>query len=264
MWENFKNSRFVEHVRNSRAVYVTALTLILAVSVLVTITAVSNRAKKKEAQDNTPGVSETDPGASQGGNKPSGGNSAVLPNIKDENNTQDSGKTDDKDSTADADSAVPEMALPVVGMITKGYDTTVQVYSTTMGDYRIHLGLDMVTEEAAPVLAAADGVISQIWEDPMMGVCVAVSHSGDSYTIYKNLAATLPETVTVGSEVKAGDTIGNIGQSAILELAEEPHLHFEMTVGGLSVDPLEYFSEQAITELTQTKDTTEASATPAA
>jgi hypothetical protein len=152
MWENFKNSRFVEHVRNSRAVYVTALTLILAVSVLVTITAVSNRAKKKEAQDNTPGVSETDPGASQGGNKPSGGNSAVLPNIKDENNTQDSGKTDDKDSTADADSAVPEMALPVVGMITKGYDTTVQVYSTTMGDYRIHLGLDMVTEEAAPCL----------------------------------------------------------------------------------------------------------------
>jgi hypothetical protein len=37
-----------------------------------------------------------------------------------------------------------------------------------------------------------------------------------------------------------------------------------MTVGGLSVDPLEYFSEQAMTELTQTKDTTEASATPAA
>ena len=264
MWENFKNSRFVEHVRNSRAVYVTALTLILAVSVLVTITAVSNRAKKKEAQENTPGVTDTDPNASQGGNKPSGGNSAVLPNIKDEDTPADPGKTDDKDNTADTATAVPEMALPVLGVISKGYDSTVQVYSTTMGDYRIHLGLDMLTEEAAPVLAAADGVISQIWEDPMMGVCVAVSHSGDAYTIYKNLSATLPESVTIGSEVKAGDIIGNIGQSAILELAEEPHLHFEMTVGGLSVDPLEYFSEQAMTELSQAKDTTEASATPAA
>ena len=35
----------------------------------------------------------------------------------------------------------------------------------------------------------------------------------------------------------------------VLELAEEPHLHFEMTVGGLSVDPLEYFSQQALAAL---------------
>ena len=93
----------------------------------------------------------------------------------------------------------------------------------------------------------------------MMGMCVAVSHSGDCYTIYKNLDVALPASVTVGSEIKAGDTIGNVGQSAILELAEEPHLHFEMTVGGLSVDPLEYFSEQAMAELSETKDTTEVS-----
>jgi len=258
MWENFKNSRFVEHVRNSRAVYVTALTLILAISVLVTITAVSNRAKKNEAQDNTPGVEQSDPNAS-GSNKPvPDGNSPVLPDIKDPDTGADTGKDNGKDSTADT-AAIPEMALPVLGLITKGYDSTVQVYSTTMGDYRIHLGLDMATEEAAPVLAAADGVVSQIWEDPMMGMCVAVSHSGDCYTIYKNLDVALPASVTVGSEIKAGDTIGNVGQSAILELAEEPHLHFEMTVGGLSVDPLEYFSEQAMAELSEAKDTTEVS-----
>ena len=262
MWENFKNSRFVEHVRNSRAVYVTILTLILAVSVLVTITAVSNRAKKKESQNDTPGMEETNPDSSQS-NSPSDDSSAVQPEIKDEGTASDVGKTDATDAT-ETTSGVPEMALPVVGMIAKGYDSTVQVYSTTMGDYRIHLGLDMLTEDDTPVLAAADGVVSQIWEDPMMGTCVAVSHSGDCYTIYKNLNPTLADSITVGSEVKAGDRLGNVGQSAILELAEEPHLHFEMTVSGLSVDPLEYFSEQAMAQLTDAKDTTETSVSPAA
>ncbi len=269
MWEKFKNSRFVMHVQNSRAVYVTVLTLILALSVLITVTAISNRAKKKGAQDDqTPGTEQTDPDASQGnaGTPNSGGPSAVLPNVNDGQTPGDSQNPADSaaDSTADAANTVPDMALPVSGIVAKGYDSSVQVYSTTMGDYRIHLGLDMTTEEAAPVLSAADGVVSQIWDDPMMGKCVAISHSGDCYTIYKNLNPSLPDTIAVGSEVKAGDCIGNVGQSAVLELAEEPHLHFEMTVGGLSVDPLEYFSEQAMAELAQSKDTTEASATPAA
>ena len=204
MWENFKNSRFVEHVRNSRAVYVTILTLILAVSVLVTITAVSNRAKKKESPNDTPGIEQTDPDASQSHSSSSDESAAVQPEIKDEGAASDVGKTDATDVT-ETNSTVPEMALPVVGMIAKGYDSTVQVYSTTMGDYRIHLGLDMMTADATPVLAAADGVVSQIWEDPMMGMCVAVSHSGDCYTIYKNLNPTLAESITVGREVKAGD-----------------------------------------------------------
>ena len=260
MWEKFKTSRFVMHIQNSRAVYVTVLTLILALSLLVTVTAISNRAKKKEAQDNTPGIEQTDPNAAQNHTPSSGGNSTDLPNHENEDKPSGSDQTDSlPDSTTEAANTVPEMALPVVGMVAKGYDSTLQVYSTTMGDYRIHLGLDMMTEEAAPVLAAADGVISQIWDDPMMGKCVAISHAGDCYSIYKNLDPTLAESIAVGSEVKAGDCLGNVGQSAILELAEEPHLHFEMTVGGLSVDPLEYFSEQAMLQLSEAKDTTEAS-----
>lgn len=249
MWEKIKNSRFAIHVRNSRAAYVTALTLILALSVLITVTAISNRAKKQNAQDNPPDQStEQGNDNEQNGNTNQGGSNAGT-------NAPENG-TNDTETT----NTVPEMALPVVGLVTKGYDATVQVYSSTMGDYRIHLGLDMNTEEAASVLAAADGVISQIWDDPMMGKCVAISHSGDCYTIYKNLDTTLPDHITVGSSIKAGDCIGNVGQSAVLELAEEPHLHFEMTVGGLSVDPLEYFSEQAMAQLSEVKDVTETSA----
>ena len=118
-----------------------------------------------------------------------------------------------------------------------------------MKDYRVHLGVDIVTEASAPVYAAADGKISKIWEDTLMGYCIAVKHGGDCYTIYKNLAETLPEGISEGAAVRSGQLIGTVGESAMIEVAEEPHLHFEMTVADLSVDPLEYFDEQSLKAL---------------
>jgi murein DD-endopeptidase MepM/ murein hydrolase activator NlpD len=231
---------------------VTVLTLILALAILVTVAAVSNRAKKNNQDANNGQQSEQNDPSNQGQQN---GNQS-------QNSSGDNSKnpsTPPEEQTPSASNTVPEMALPVVGAVNKGYDSTIQVYSTTMGDYRIHLGLDMSAEQAAPVLAAADGVVSKIWDDSMMGKCVAVSHAGDCYTIYKNLDAALPESITVGAKVSTGDCLGYVGQSAVLELAEEPHLHFEMTVGGLSVDPLEYFSEQAMADLAGASDTTETS-----
>ena len=55
--------------------------------------------------------------------------------------------------------------------------------------------------------------------------------------------------VSEGQRVSRGQQIGTVGETAMLELAEEPHLHMEMTVKGLAVDPLEYFSQQALAAL---------------
>ena len=144
---------------------------------------------------------------------------------------------------------LPTFSLPVSGTLVKGHDATTQVFSNTMKDYRVHLGLDITTEQNAIVCAAAEGTVSQIWEDPMMGNCIAVIHGGDACTIYKNLADELPEGIEEGVKVQAGQTIGYVGESAMIEMAEEPHLHFEMTVGGISVDPLTYFEEDAVATL---------------
>ena len=43
--------------------------------------------------------------------------------------------------------------------------------------------------------------------------------------------------------------IGYVGDTAMMEIAEEPHLHMEMTVNGLQVDPLEYFSAAVLSAL---------------
>jgi murein DD-endopeptidase MepM/ murein hydrolase activator NlpD len=247
MWEKFKNSKFATKMReakSSRVVYVTTVTLLLAVAVLITATAIANRVKKQNGQSDLP------PAGEQGGNTPegegTGGQNGTTPPA-DEGSTGTPPENEGGNSTQT--SSVPELSLPVSGTIYKGHDTSVQVFSPTTGDYRIHLGVDMVTSEDAPVLAAADGVVSRIWDDALMGKCLAISHSGDCYTIYKNLDVTLPDDIVEGANVTAGQQIGTVGDTATLELAEEPHLHMEMTVKGLAVDPREYFSQQALAAL---------------
>lgn len=226
MQNNFKESKFYNNFKENRAIYITAITLLVALAVIVAVTAVANRTKPP-VETGIPGGSETET------NAPSGGNETQAP-----------------DST-DVVDLLPTFVLPVNGTLAKGHDATTQVFSNTMQDYRVHLGVDITTEQNAAVCAAADGTVSQIWEDPMMGYCVALTHGGDSCTVYKNLGEELPDGIEEGVKVKAGQTIGYVGESAMVEMAEEPHLHFEMTVGGIAVDPLSYFEEDAVATLSK-------------
>jgi murein DD-endopeptidase MepM/ murein hydrolase activator NlpD len=120
-----------------------------------------------------------------------------------------------------------------------------------MADYRVHLGVDMATAPEAPVYAAADGKVEKIWEDSMMGTCVALTHKDETVSIYKNLAKELAEGITAGAAVKQGQQLGIVGDTAVVEMADEPHLHFEVTAKGLSVDPLDYFSEKDVNALSE-------------
>ena len=221
MQNNFKQSKFYKNLKENRAVVVTAITLLVALAVIVAVTAVANRTKPPVETEYTGTVTD-----------------APKPGVE----------TEAPDST-DVSSKLPAFSLPVSGTLSKKHDATTQVFSNTMQDYRVHLGVDIATEQNAAVTAAADGTVSQIWEDAMMGYCVAVVHGGDACTVYKNLGETLPEGIAEGVEVKLGQTIGYVGESAMVEIAEEPHLHFEMTVGGIAVDPLEYFEEEAVATL---------------
>ena len=232
---------FIQKIKNSkvnRAAVVSTAMLLTAILVIVGVTVASNRSKKDNVKepDTTGKAPSTD-------TQPVTDNS-VTETEKPAETTRPQGNV--SKPTADE---IPSFALPVNGALTKKHDATLQVYSNTMGDYRVHLGIDIVTEENAPVYAAADGKIEKIWEDVKMGYCMAVKHGGDCVTIYKNLGETLPEGIAEGVSVRSGQLIATIGNSAMVEVAEEPHLHFEMTVGGLSVDPLEYYDEKTLEAL---------------
>ena len=114
-------------------------------------------------------------------------------------------------------------------------------YSRTMADWRTHEGLDIAAEADTPVCAAQDGTVTAVYEDDFLGNVVVVSHSGDLATLYANLAD-LPE-VAAGDPVYAGQMLGRVGSSALLETAEPAHLHFEVYENGAAVDPLDYLPE---------------------
>ena len=236
MFQKLKDKRI------SRATVLTSILLIAALAIIISVTVISNRSKKNEPlPDSADTGTVTEP-------KPDETEEPEESEKPEDETKAPEQKPNDKPAT-NVENKLPSFVLPVDGVLSKGHDSEVQVYSTTMNDYRVHIGLDIVTAEAAPVYAAADGTISRIWNDAWMGYCVAIEHSGNAYTIYQNLASTLPEGITEGATVRSGQLIASVGDSAALEIAEEPHLHFEMTVDNLAVDPREYFSEDALASL---------------
>ena len=230
MQKNWKESEFfrkLKHIRVNRAVYLSAIIVLLSISVVLIVTAVNNRANKAPTVTTPPKVTQMPTPET------------TTPPQTNENEKPTSNNT------------LPEFALPVSGVLSKKHSVDTQVFSPTLGEYRVHLGIDIATEEAAPVFAMAQGTVAQIWEDPMMGWSVALSHSGDAVTVYKNLSKQLAEGISVGAEVEAGQLLGSVGDTAMIEIAEEPHLHVEMTVKGLQVDPLEYFSKEVLSAITE-------------
>ncbi len=126
---------------------------------------------------------------------------------------------------------------PCKGDILREYATDRLLYSETMGDWRTHEGVDFAAEVGTPVWAVADGEITEVAYDRLKGVTVSVRHS-DGYTaVYSNL--TELDAVVQGAKVDQGEVIGTVGETAMLELADPPHLHFELWNGDKHIDPFE-------------------------
>ena len=225
--------KFVEKCKElsrNRAAVITFVCALLVLTVVLSVSIATNRAKKQYGTDDSTATPIT--GETEKDDKLEGG-TVEAPNHN---------STEKPVSTAPEEF---ELALVASGTIAKGHDATIQVWSETMGDYRVHLGIDIATSEGAPVYAAADGKVEKIWDAALMGRCIAISHEGKIYTFYKNLNSTLAEGIEEGATVQCGQKIGSVGNTAIAELADEPHLHLEMTVNGLAVDPRDYFSAEA-------------------
>lgn len=134
---------------------------------------------------------------------------------------------------------------PVSGKIITEHSLTVPVFSVTLEEWRVHAGIDISTADSAPVFAVADGEVTDVYNHPMLGTTVEITHADNVKSIYSNLSADASTLVKKGATVSRGDQIGVVGETSISELAEEPHLHFEMSLNDECVDPLGYISEEA-------------------
>ena len=79
----------------------------------------------------------------------------------------------------------------------------------------------------------------------MLGNTVEITHSNGVTTVYSNLDTTMESSVTVGASITRGQRIGTVGDSSVSEMAEEPHLHFEVIENGKQCNPLNFISEDA-------------------
>ena len=139
--------------------------------------------------------------------------------------------------------SVPTIYIkPVPGSISKSHNPDVPEYSVIMNDYRTHIGIDVDSSIGANVKAISDGVISAIYDDPLMGKTIIIDHPGNLQSIYMNLQEALPQNTVVGASVKGGDIIAGVGETALIEITDVPHLHFELKKDGEFVNPLDYIT----------------------
>ncbi len=131
-----------------------------------------------------------------------------------------------------------EFAMPVSGDITFDYAVEKLAYSKTLEEWRAHEGVDIAGDLGATVKAAADGVVSEVKNDPRYGIIVILEHSNGLKTLYANLAS--DDMVAPNQKIKKGDIIGSIGNTASFEAAEQSHLHFEVLKDNENVNPASY------------------------
>lgn len=139
-------------------------------------------------------------------------------------------------------------AMPVEGVVFKLHDPDHAVYSLTMGDYRIHSGIDIEAALGNDVVACAYGTVKSIYTDPFEGKCVVIDHGNGVMSYYKNLSEDIADGIKEGVSVNQGQSLGTIGETASIEIADSPHLHFEITVDNEKIDPLQYLPLSASTD----------------
>ena len=127
---------------------------------------------------------------------------------------------------------------PVSGTVTMAHSPAALTYDRTMGDWRTHDGIDVTVKLGTKVVSAANGTVTEVFDDDYYGTIVVIDHGAGVVTTYANLAG-MP-TVLPGDAVTMGSVIGSVGTTALYETGDEAHLHLAMTVNGESVDPMDY------------------------
>ena len=144
---------------------------------------------------------------------------------------------------APAEAPVPQVlktAAPVSGETVANYAMDCLSYNQTTRDWRVHNGVDLAAEAGTEVLAAADGVVYTTYTDDIMGTTVVIRHDGGYTTQYASLSEEIQ--VSVGDEVSLGQVIGTVGETALVETAMGPHVHFSVLKDDASMDPNEFLA----------------------
>ena len=120
---------------------------------------------------------------------------------------------------------------PVKGWVTSSFGPRISPFT---GRRVMHNGLDIAARKMTPVVVSAHGTVYKVGFDNELGRGIFIRHGHGKTTIYGHLDK---QVVSLGQEVKRGDLIGYVGNTG---KTTGPHLHYEVRVNNVPVDPMRY------------------------
>lgn len=126
--------------------------------------------------------------------------------------------------------------LPVEGEVSHPFSNGELVKSETLGVWKTHDGCDILCPLGTQVKSMSSGVVKEIREDPLWGVCVVVEQTNGLEVHYCGLAKELE--IKAGQNVQEGGIIGKTSDTCQAEILQEPHLHLAVKQGGKWIDPM--------------------------
>lgn len=148
--------------------------------------------------------------------------------------TMESTTSSEKSTQTTVEEEAPTLyLLPMTNTVQKPFSSEGPLFSETMGDWRLHLGVDFAGEEGQAVKSVTRGEVVTVEDDPLWGGVIVIDHGVGVQTRYCGVKS----IVRVGDTVDAGQHIGDL-QTIPCECAQKPHLHLEMFVDGEPIDPV--------------------------
>ena len=120
---------------------------------------------------------------------------------------------------------------PTRGWLSSGFGKRISPFTN---EEEFHKGLDISTRMNTPIVAPADGLVSATGKDYVMGNMLMINHGYGLKTRYGHMAKIL---VKKGEYVKRGQEIGLVGNTG---RSTGPHLHYEVYLNSLPVNPRRY------------------------
>ena len=124
-----------------------------------------------------------------------------------------------------------ETVTPVMGVITSPFGYRDHPIS---GKYALHGGVDIGASAGAAVTAFADGVVEYIGESEDLGLYLQLIHDNGVKSFYAHCSQLC---VHKGQQVSAGEKVALVGSTG---QSTGPHLHFELKLNGVRLDPAYY------------------------
>lgn len=130
---------------------------------------------------------------------------------------------------------LPEtLHLPVSGYVSSLYGF--RKHPVT-GQDDFHAGLDIAAAQDTPVFAVLDGVVIKTAWSNGRGNYIVIRHANGVQTLYQHLSCVL---LRAGEPIQKAQVIGTVGSTGV---STGPHLHFELILNGMRVDPAPSFPQ---------------------